>query len=86
MSGLTKQILLIERVHQLIRLRATGSPKQLAKRLQISEATVFRIIETMKTLKAPIYYDWHQQSYAYSEPMIFRCGFYQMSFENRMGN
>ena len=76
MKQLTKQIALLERVDQLIRLRATGRPKQLARRLEVSEATVFRIIETMKALDAPIYYDLSTQSYCYSEARRFRCGFF----------
>ena len=76
MKKLTKQIALLERVDRLIRLKATGRPRQLAKRLDISEATVFRMIETMKELNAPVYYDLARQSYAYAEPTKFKCGFY----------
>ena len=39
-------------------------------------ATVFRIIDTMKALNAPIYYDLARQSYSYSEATRFKCGFY----------
>jgi len=76
MKQLTKQIALLERVDQLIRLKATGRPKKLAERLEISEATVFRMIETMKELNAPVYYDLSRQSYAYSQPTEFKCGFF----------
>ena len=76
MKQLTKQIALLERVDRLIRMRATGRPKQLAQRLEVSEATVFRIIDTMKALNAPIYYDLARQSYSYSEATRFKCGFY----------
>ena len=48
MRQLSKQIALLERMDQLVRLKATGRPKKLAERLQVSEATVFRIIDTMK--------------------------------------
>jgi hypothetical protein len=76
MRQLIKQIALLERVDQLIRLKATGTPKQLAKRLQVSEATVFRIIETMKEMKAPVCYNITNQSYTYTETTKFRCGFF----------
>ncbi len=76
MKQLTRQIALLERVDQLIRMKATGRPKQLAQRLNVSEATVFRIIDTMKALNAPIYYDLSRQSYSYSEATRFKCGFY----------
>jgi len=76
MRQLKKQIAILERIDQLIRLKATGNPRQLANRLEVSEATVFRIIETMKELDAPVFYDMARQSYSYSEPAEFRFGFY----------
>ncbi len=76
MTKLTKQIELMERLDQLIRLKGTGRPKQLAERLEVSEATVFRIIDTMKELRAPICYDLERQSYIYTEKAHFKCGFY----------
>lgn len=76
MAKLTQQLEIIERIDQLIRLKATGRPKQLADRLEVSEATVFRMIETMKELNAPICYDLARQSYVYTETTHFKCGFY----------
>ncbi|MEQ5791682.1 HTH domain-containing protein [Muricauda sp. NFXS6] len=76
MAKLTQQIAILERIDQLIRLKATGRPKQLADRLEVSEATVFRMIETMKELNAPICYDLSRQSYVYTETTSFKCGFY----------
>ncbi|MDT0621430.1 HTH domain-containing protein [Croceitalea vernalis] len=83
MKQLTKQIALLERMDQLVRLKATGRPKQLAERLEVSEATVFRMIETMKELNAPIYYDLARQSYSYSEPTAFKCGFFLKSLDEQ---
>ncbi len=76
MKRLLKQIELLERVDQLIRLKATGRPKRLAERLNVSEATVFRIIDTMKAMHAPISYNIARQSYIYTETTNFKCGFY----------
>lgn len=76
MGKLTQQIAILERMDQLIRLKATGRPKQLAERLEVSEATVFRMIETMKEMNAPICYDLTRQSYVYTESTRFKCGFY----------
>jgi hypothetical protein len=83
MRQLIKQIALLERVDRLIGMKATGSPKQLANRLGVSEATVFRMIETMKELEAPICYDFTRQSYTYSEPTKFRCGFYIKALDEK---
>jgi len=76
MKQLVKQIALLERVDQLIRLKATGRPIQLAERLEVSEATVFRMIDTMKEMNAPVCYDLVRQSYVYTETTSFKCGFY----------
>jgi len=67
---------LLDRIDQLIRLKATGRPKNLANRLQVSEATVFRIIETMKAMDAPICFDIACQSYIYTVATQFKCGFF----------
>lgn len=76
MKKLTQQIEVLERIDQLIRLKATGRPKELAERLGVSEATVFRMIETMKEMNAPICYNLTRQSYIYTETTHFKCGFY----------
>ncbi len=66
---------LMERVHLLIKRSATGTPDALAKRLEVSKSTVFRIIETMRGLNAPIVYDFGRQTYEYEYPVDFFFGF-----------
>ena len=58
----------IERLHLLIRRRGTGTPKELARRLALSEATVYKYINTLKALGAPVVYDVGRQSYVYEKP------------------
>ncbi len=65
----------IERVDQLIRLKATGRPKELACRLNISERAVYNLIDTMKIMGAPIYYSSERRSYCYSKKARFIYGF-----------
>ena len=76
MNIIIKQIELIERVDQLIRLQATGSPDDLAYRLGVSKTKLYRIINTMKSLGAPIEYDIAIQSFVYAEAVGFTFGFY----------
>lgn len=76
MNIMIKQIELIERVDQLIRLQATGSPDDLAYRLAISKTKLYRIINTMKSLNAPIEYDITIQSFVYVEAVGFTFGFF----------
>ena len=72
---LLQQIELIERLDQLIRLKATGNPKKLAAKLEISEATLYRAIESIKSMGAPVEFSIRYQSYVYLEEVNFMCGF-----------
>jgi len=76
MNKLLQQIELIERIDRLIRLKATGSPKCLAQKLDISEASVYRVIDTIKGMGAPVEYSICHQSYMYADAVDFVCGFF----------
>lgn len=76
MTKLEEQINQIERIDQLVRMHATGNPAQLAERLKISKASLFRLLDLMKQLKAPIKFDIYLQSYIYEEDVSFKFGFY----------
>ncbi len=56
---------IIERLDQLIRLKATGCPADLAKKLNLSERTIYRIIKELKEIGCPISYDNERKSYYY---------------------
>jgi hypothetical protein len=71
-----KQIQRIERLHQLIRLKATGPHKECALKLAISERQVYNIIEIMKELGAPIYYNNAIGSYCYDHEVKCAFGFH----------
>lgn len=60
-----KQIQRIERLHHLIRLKSTGSPKQCAKKLGISERQLYHSLDLMKELGAPIFFNCVICSYCY---------------------
>ena len=77
MNSILQQLELMERMDQLIRMEATGSPKQFANRLGISKTTLYRMINTMKELEAPLLYDNTVQSFVYEEPVGFSFGFYE---------
>jgi predicted DNA-binding transcriptional regulator YafY len=46
----------LERVQDLAEKNATGTPKELANRINVSQRTVYRIIQTMKDKGIPIEY------------------------------
>ncbi|MCK8523081.1 HTH domain-containing protein [Aquimarina sp. D1M17] len=77
MNVIIKQIELIERIDQLIHLRATGTPCELAQRLDVSKPTLYRLIRTMKALNAPIAYDVALGSFIYERSVRFQFGFYK---------
>ncbi|WP_035096159.1 HTH domain-containing protein [Aquimarina megaterium] len=76
MDCMIKHIKIIERMDQLIRLQATGSPEKFAQRLGISRTKLYRMIKLMRALNAPIEYDTVIQSYVYTEAVGFTFGFY----------
>jgi biotin operon repressor len=57
----------IDRLDKLIKLKATGSPKELAKKLGTTERTVYRIIKQLKEMGCPIFYDKARESYCYEK-------------------
>lgn len=85
MSSIEKQIELIARIDQLIRMKATGNPAELAHRLEISEASLFRILSVMKRWNAPIAYNERLRSYFYDEAVEFKFGFYFPRWEDDRG-
>lgn len=72
---LIEKIELIKRLDRLIRYKATGTPTQLSQRLKISKRSIHYLIEAMKEMGAPIYYNKDRQSYCYEENVQFNFGF-----------
>ena len=65
-------IRIIIRLNELINAEQTGSPKELASKLDISIRTVHNYIDFMKKdMKAPIIYDFQRLSYVYEEECEF---------------
>ncbi len=83
MNVIIKQIELIDRIDQLIRPQATGCPVTLSYRLGISKTTLYRLIQTMKELNAPVVYDTTIQSFIYEEAVGFAFGFYNKEYGNQ---
>ncbi|MBL7803772.1 MAG: HTH domain-containing protein [Saprospiraceae bacterium] len=58
----------IKRLHNLIRMKSTGSPKDLADRMAVSRSTLFRHLDDLRSMGAPIAYEKDRQTYYYEEP------------------
>jgi len=70
-----RQMELIACLDRLIYLGATGTPAELAEKLEISTGSLFQVIKVLKDLKAPIVFDIAMQSYVYEETLNFTYGF-----------
>ncbi len=71
-----RQIELMKRLDYLIRLGETGTPKQLAKRLAISKASLLQAISIMKQDNT-ILFDIALQSYVYQGSINSIYGIYK---------
>jgi len=66
----------LQRIDNLIRMQATGSPETLARKLGISVRMLYNDISTMKLLGAPILYNQNNCTYYYAEEGKTYFGFY----------
>jgi len=56
----------LQQLHQRIAQENTGSPKELAKFMNISERSLYKLIEHLKDLTAPICYNRINNTYYYT--------------------
>jgi predicted DNA-binding transcriptional regulator YafY len=68
-----------KRIDSLIQRRGTGKPVELAKRIEISESTLYEYLAIMKGLGAPINYDKEKDTYYYAEQGKFKIFFEKKS-------
>lgn len=74
------QIHRIERIDQLIRLKATGRPSELAQKLGISESQLYETLNIMKIgLGGTILYSKSLQTYYYPRDVKFKCEFEELT-------
>jgi hypothetical protein len=55
----------LQQLHQRISQENTGTPKELAKFMKISERTLYKLLEQLKDLTAPICYNRTSNTYFY---------------------
>ena len=67
----------LQTLDHLIKRKSTGTPQQLAKRINVSERTIFELIRSMKERGAPISYSRKRSSYFYTVNGEFNIGFYE---------
>jgi len=74
--ALIDQIRLLERLDDLIRRKATGTPEDLARRLNLTRSRLYRRIDDLKSTGAPVNYCRFSKSFYYEEPfrLPFKAG------------
>ena len=55
----------LNHIDQLIRVKGTGTPSQLAEKIGMSERSMYEYIRLMKEFGAPVVYSRERQSYYY---------------------
>ncbi|MFN0033614.1 MAG: hypothetical protein ACKVUS_01020 [Saprospiraceae bacterium] len=65
----------LEQMDQLIRLKATGSPKQFAALIRCSESTMYNYLDMLKEMGGPIQYNKALRAYEYKQLVCLRMGY-----------
>lgn len=63
---LLEQIDRINRLHEMIKYRRTGTPRELAQRLNLSTSMIYKLMDELKLREAPIVYSRQLGTYYYS--------------------
>lgn len=66
-----KKIHQLNRLHELIKRRATGSPKELAGKFDMSERCIYRLVDELRSFDLDIKYCRTSQSYIYTRQIDF---------------
>ncbi len=72
--SLLKYIQRLQRMHDLIRRKATGTPEEFAKRLGLGKSVLMDELRELKELGAEIAYCRERQSYYYQTEFILKIG------------
>jgi len=67
---LFKQLETLQRMHRLIAASHTGTPKEFAKRLGVSERHLRGMLDEMKDMDAPIKYSRTAGTYYCTKPSV----------------
>ncbi|MFK7920399.1 MAG: HTH domain-containing protein [Bacteroidia bacterium] len=73
--SLRNNVRLLERLDYLVKLKATGNPASLARRLDMSVSTLYRYLNDLKELGAPISYCKLRKTFFYEEEGRMFMGF-----------
>jgi len=89
--SLVVDIVKLDRMHNLIRRKATGTPDELARRIGLSKSRLYQILSYLREeMHAPIIYNRYNCSYEYEFNTNFNLEFdrdrlYQSEMESAFG-
>lgn len=63
----TRYLKRVRKINELIIRKSTGPPKDLAKKIGVSESNIYKYLLAMKLMGAPIIYDKKRKTYLYKE-------------------
>lgn len=66
---------LLLQIDQFIRQKGTGSPPEFARKMGISERSLYEYLKVLKDLGAPVKWSRQDKSYYYSTEGQFRISF-----------
>jgi predicted transcriptional regulator len=62
-----EQLEALERLHLLIKRKATGTPQELSQLFNVSYSTIKNLLKILRHKGLPIFYCRHQQTYYYED-------------------
>ncbi|NRB64259.1 MAG: hypothetical protein HRU40_14750 [Saprospiraceae bacterium] len=72
---LSKHLHRLQQMDQNIRYKRTGTPKQFAQKIGVGTSQLYRLINELKLLGAPIGYCRSRQTYMYLKPVELNLGY-----------
>lgn len=64
--NILKNIERIQMLHKLIKEEKTGTPDSLSRRLDISRASLYNLLDELKSIDAPILYSRRRETFYYT--------------------
>lgn len=69
----------LKKFDYLVRHCITGTPKECAKKLEISRSRFYEFLEDLKLMNVPVEYDKSIKSYTYKKPGAIKIGFEEVN-------
>lgn len=65
----------LKRINEIIKSKSSGTPKEFAQKLKISESYLYRCINEMKEMGVPVNYDRNLRHYYYTKEFDLKISY-----------